>query len=227
MPVSVSWRRVPLAASLALVLAGCTATRGLKLTEVGAGVIELYLDEPPGNRLALRDHVLQYATTDSMGGALVEGQVELIGSLAGGEFLVVYEEQGHTGPPVQQNYTNFFGQSVLGIVVAPGTLGVVDNARRYAFRVSARRTRYVFPFFYAVDETDDAVAFGARPRPAVGGEFAENGDLDQVMRSATQGATRGRTVRRKTIDVNGVEVPRDRDLEQDWREDDESFGTAD
>jgi hypothetical protein len=60
----------------------------------------------------------------------------------------------------------------------------------------------------------------------LGGVFQEDGSLDGVMRSAAQGLTRGRKIRCRTDLVNGVPVPRDSDLERNWREDDETFGTA-
>jgi hypothetical protein len=212
--------------ALAIVLSGCTATRGLRISEVGVGVLELYLDEPADHRLSLADHVLEFESVDPATGAREQGSFELVGSLRGGEFLVVWEEQGHMGAPYRAAYTNFWQQVVDGIAVAPGALGTVDNARSYAYRVKARRKRYVFPFFYAVDVSDDAVTFGPRPRPSLGGAFAENGALDAVTRSVAQSTQRGRTVWRKAPSVGGVNIPQDGDTEADWREDDESFGVA-
>ncbi len=219
-------RRGSVLCPLVALLAGCTATRGLRITEVGVGVLELYLDEPPDHTLSLSDHVLEFKSVDPATGTTEVGSIELFGSLDGGKFMVVWEAPNHTGPPISASYTNFHQRSVDGIAVEPGALGVVDNARSYAYGVSASLYRYVFPFFYALDESDDVVTFGPRPRPSVGGAFAETGALDSVMRTLAQGIFRGRTVWRKAPSVNGVNTPQDNDTEADWREDDESFGTA-
>lgn len=218
--------RVTLAVAAALV--GCTASRELEITEVGAGIVELHLNEAVGNQLRLADQSLRFLSTDNSGATPdVSGQVDLIGDIDAGEFIVVFEVAGYSGAPVQQSFTNFTGSSVEGIAVAQGTFGSVDAARSYAFRVYGRRFRYIFPFFYTYDETDDAVTFGPRPRPALGGSYAEDGSLDQVVRTPAQGLTRGQTLRRRAPTVNGVKRPVDRDLEADWRADDESWGEAD
>jgi hypothetical protein len=213
---------------VAVALLGCTAEWELKITEVGAGIVELHLNEAAGSQLVLADHAIQFLSTDNSGATANEsGQLELIGSLGGGEFLVVFEVAGYTGAPVQQSFTTFTGSNVPGIAVAEGSFGAVDPARSYAYRLYGRRFRYIFPFFYTYDETDDVVTFGPRPRPSLGGTYAEDGSLDQVVRTRAQGLSRGQTLRRRAPTVNGVKTPVDRDLEADWRADDESWGQAD
>ena len=46
-----------------------------------------------------------------------------------------------------------------------------------------------------------------------------------VERTTAQSVMRGRTLRPSTLPVNGVDVPRDRDREIDWKQSDETFGT--
>ncbi len=215
-------------------LQACTANRGLKISEVGVGVLELYLDEPAGNRLGLDDHFVEIKTiiTDPMDPMRTipwERTFELSGSLDGGEYLVLWEQPGRVGFPGYEFYDNFDSESVPGIAFEPGTLaptGAVDNTKPFSYRIHARRYRYVFPFFYAQDVTDDVVTFGPRPRPAIGGAFTETGALDGVMRSTAVTFARGQTVWRKTDNSTGVEIPQDFDTEDDWRQDDESFGKA-
>jgi hypothetical protein len=213
----------------------CTSQRELLITEVGVGVVELYLNEPADHRLALRDHTL---TVDTLvpdpanpGVHVTEtSSIELVGTLDGGRFVVVWEEPGHVGPPRIASYQNFFGQSVDGIAVAPGSLPRGDNALSYGVRVSARRYRYIFPFFYAQDRTDDLVTFGPRPRPVTGGDFLETGALDAVMRSTAIGLSEGESVWRKSsTDPNAPNdplrgIPRESDSEDDWRQREENFG---
>jgi hypothetical protein len=208
-------------------LCACVNQRKLLVSEVGVGVLELYLDEPLGNSLSLHDYELHIESDapDPLDPARpFERTVELLGTIGGGEFLVVWESGGHVGVPVADFYTNFDNQSVRGIAVEPGTLGPLDNTKSYAFRVYARRYNYIFPFFYNEDRSDDVVTFGPRPRPAIGGAFAETGDLDNVQRSSASGFVRGQTVWRKTRNTPTGDVPRDGDSEADFRQDDESFG---
>jgi hypothetical protein len=126
------------------------------------------------------------------------------------------------GPPVEDTYTNFDNQSVRGFAIEPGTLGPLDNAKSYAYRVSGRHTRYIFPFFFAEDRTDDTLLFGPQPRPTIGGAFAEDGSLASILRSTTQSFLRGQSVWRRVRN----DIPIDSDEEANWRQDDESFGKA-
>jgi hypothetical protein len=233
-------------AALVLVLpslAGCTADRKLMISEVGFGVLELYLDEPPDHTLDLSDHVLEVRTrvpdpANPMQDVPYERSFELWGTLAGGQYLVIWEQPGRTGMPAYEQYENDDEEYVTAIAVEPGTLGPaalamdgtvqvsVDNTRPYSFRVHGKHTRYVFPFFYAQDVTDDVVTLGPRPRPEIGGAFTETGALDAVARRKAIGLTTGQSAWRKTRNTPGGDVPKDGDTEDDWRQDDENLGRA-
>lgn len=213
-----------LAPLAALALCACTADRNLKITEIGTNAVELYLDEPADHTLVLSDQVLTIKSTAPDGSSPETKTFELFGTMHGGEFLVVWEDPNYTGVPTYSDYVNFFNRNVPGIMVEAGTLGTFDNTRCYSYRVHGSRYRYIFPFFYAIDETDDVVKFGPQPRPDVGGTFHEDGSLAGVERTAAQGLTPGRTVWHRTRMVDGVEVPRDYDNEDDFREADENFG---
>lgn len=83
--------------SLVLFLAlstGCAVYRDLRLTEIGKDKVELYLDEPADNRLTLVDHRLIVNTSDNLSNQL---DLSVLGrSLAGGEFLIVWEDPNHS-----------------------------------------------------------------------------------------------------------------------------------
>jgi hypothetical protein len=208
-----------------LALAACTQSRGLKISEIGAGRVELYLNEPNTNALDLGGQTLDWQAVDPSGTNLSHsGSIDLGGSLDGEQFFVVFEQPGHTGVPTTEFYNNFNNQSVKGLEVAPTTLGPVDPALAYAFRVHGRQLRYIFPIFYTYDETDDTVRFGPRGRPNIGGTFTEDYSLDPVIRTQAVGLTKGRTIRRKTTQIGTLDTPADRDLEADWQTDDESYG---
>ena len=96
---------------------GCTVHRDLRISEVGLHAVELYLAEDSGNRLALADHTLMYKNSNGL-----EGEVDLgvFGTLPGGGWLVVWEEQNYSDPPEKADFVNFFGRSVPGIKVSDG-----------------------------------------------------------------------------------------------------------
>lgn len=209
-------------------LAACIQARKLEISEVGAGRLELYLDEPANYSLRLAGQTLAWRAEDPSGAnPALEGQIPLVDAIEGGQFVVVFEDSAAPPGATASSYTNFFNQSVRGIAVPTGALGPVDAARSYAFRVSGHEFRYVFPFFWAYDDTDDTVQFGPQPRPTLGGAWTKDDSLVNVVRTQASGLVRGRTLRRHTATVNGVKTPIDRNLEADWRDDDESFGTAD
>jgi hypothetical protein len=216
---------VPLAL---LALCGCTQNRKLWINEVGAQRLELYLDEPNGNALALHGQTLDWVALDPSGvNAPQSGSIDLSGSIPGGGFLVLFEDpSGPPGGSTPANVDDFFHRSRAGLAVAPDALGPTDSALGYAFRVHGHEFRYVFPFFYTYDDTDDTVRFGPRGRPNIGGTFTEDNSLQPVTRTPTMGQTKGRTIRRKTVGVGGVDSPVDRDREADWQTDDESWGSA-
>jgi hypothetical protein len=211
-----------------ILLAGCAYDRALKITEIGPGRVELYLDEDPNQVLALHGQTLAWRATDPAGvNPPVDGQIDLIGEIRGGRFLIVFEDANYSGGPARSSYANFFNQSVEAIVVQGGALPLVDPARAYAYRVSGRNVLYVFPFFFAYHDADDTVRFGPSPRPNLGGDFTEDQSLVNVTLTEAVGIARGQTLRRHTATVNNVERPADRNLEGDWRDDDESYGTLD
>jgi len=218
------------AVSLAvLALCACTQDRKLRISEVGAERLELYLDEPNTNVLRLGGQTLEWAAVDPNGVvAPASGRIDLAGELPGGGFIVLFEDPtGPSGGAVPANVDDFFHRSRPGLAVAPASLGAVDPALDYAFRIHGHEFRYVFPFFYTYDDTDDTVRFGpAQHRPNIGGAFSEDGTLQPVNRTPTMGQTKGRTIRRKTTQINGVDTPVDRDREADWQTDDESWGSA-
>ena len=97
----------------------------------------------------------------------------------------------------------------------------------YAYRVHGSRFRYIFPFFYTYDDTDNLVRFGpTADRPSIGGTFIEDGSLDSVVRSARAGLNPAQTIRRDTNMAAGTDIPQNTDQELDWKDDDESFGQA-
>ena len=193
---------------------------------MGAGRLELYLAEEPNNALDFAGHTLEWRSNDP-GGASSTGRIDLAGgALRGGQYLVVWEGGGPAGAVTPSTYTNFHNQSVLGLETAPGALGPVDSASSYAFRVHESHSRYVFPFFYVTQETDDEVRFGPGVRPNLGGQFSEEQMHPVVDRTPAVGVVKGRTIRRKTVQSPaGVDVPVDRDREADWQTDDESWGS--
>ncbi len=134
----------------------------------------------------------------------LSGSIDLVGSLDGGQFIVVFEEPGHVGAGSTAFYSNFFSQSVLGIEVAQDALGPVDPTRAYAFRVHGHVFHYVFPFL----DSDDTVRFGPLGRPNIGGSFTEDNSLEPVTRTQAVARTKGRTIRRKTTVVNTSTRPR-------------------
>jgi len=211
-----------------LALCACTQNRKLWISEVGAQRLELYLDEPNGNALALGGQTLDWVAVDPMGvNAPQSGSIDLSGSIPGGGFVVLFEDP--SGPAVGSTpatVNDFLNRPVPGLAVAPSALGPTDPALGYAFRVHGHEFRYVFPFFYTYDDTDDTVRFGPPGRPNIGGTFTEDGSLQPVNRTPTVRQTKGRTIRRKTTSPNGVDIPVDRDREADWQTDDESWGTA-
>ena len=205
-------------------LCACTQQRKLWISEVGAQRLEVYLDEPTTNTLALAGQTLEWTALDP-NGATVSGSIRLSGQLAGGGLLVLFEDP--TGPPGGSTpgfVDDFFHRSRAGLAVAPAALGPIDPALAYSFRVHGHKFRYVFPFFYTYDDTDDVVRFGPSPRPNNGGTFSEDNSLQPVDRTPTMGQTKGRTIRRKTNPNLQPDTPVDRDREADWQTDDESWG---
>lgn len=217
----------------AVAATACTQQRKLHMTEIGNGVVELYLDEPNDHSLALSDTVLRWQSVDhNTAGSDAHGEIALWGTLDGGKYMVVWEDPNHAGAPVYADYTNFDLESITGIVVGPDALGAVDPARSYAYRLKGHHFRYIFPFFYTYDDTDDEVRFGPNPRPSLGGAFQEDGHLGGnpndpnavVERTKAAGQVKGKSLRPSTLPLGSTSVPRDRDREIDWKNTNESYG---
>jgi hypothetical protein len=182
---------------------GCAVHRDLRISEVGLHAVELYLAEDSGNQLALADHTLTYKNSNGL-----EGEVDLgvFGTLPGGGWLVVWEEQNYSDPPEKEDFVNFFGRSVPGIKVSDGFFGIGIS---YSYRVSGKHRRG-----FITDKTDDVVKFGVQPRPSIGGSFIEDGSL------ANKVPSQSRTISRKW----GIIHPIDNDREDDWIKKTQSFG---
>jgi hypothetical protein len=82
-----------------ILLAGCTAHPRVKLTEVAAGTVEIYLDRQSSfdvSRLSLRVET----------GAGHSNSFNLLGTMSGRSYLVVFEENGYAGQPVPATYVD-------------------------------------------------------------------------------------------------------------------------
>jgi hypothetical protein len=207
-----------LAAAGALTLTGCSNDRNLKITEVGLTAVELHLDEPAGNSLALVDQQLRYVNS-----AGYQSQIDLFGTIYGDGWLIIWEQPNYQGPPVSASYTNYFGRQIPGIQVKEGFFDSA-NADGFAYRLTGSHFRYIFPFFYAYDNTEDVVKFGPGTRPATGGAYTETGYLG-AMKPRTQGAgaTPSKTISRLWSRATPPKMI-DTDNEADWERKDDNFG---
>jgi hypothetical protein len=208
-------------------LGGCATTRNLKISEVSLNAIELYLDEDRANRLDLDGQKLGYMNSSGD-----SAELDLFGTIPGGGWLVIWEGPAtYTAPPASQDYVNFFGRNVPGIVVSP-SLGLfkTPTSETFAYRVSGRGTRYIFPFFLFYDDVDDVVKFGGgpmnAPRPNIGGRFTETQALGaaKARQPSPGGATAAKTISRKW-DAGSMR-PIDTDSEDDWSREDDNLGRA-
>jgi hypothetical protein len=180
--------------------AGCTVHRDLRLTEIGKNKVELYLDEPTGNSLTLVDHRLIVNTSDNLSNQL---DLSILGrSLTGGEFLIVWEDANHSGPPVAANFPGGQTGAVTGIKVAPLFFHDMGDKDAAEVRLRGNHSRGA-----VTDKTDDCVRFGiSAQRPRTGGAFTENGSLGQP---------RGSFPLQRLWDPS-TDRPIDTDREEDW-----------
>jgi hypothetical protein len=207
-----------LALAAALVLASCTNDRNLKITEVGLTAVELHLDEPRGNSFNLVDQQFRYVNS-----AGYRSELDLFGTMPGGGWLVIWEQPGYTGNPTSASYINYFGRTVPGIQVREGFFSST-NATTFAYRLTGRHTRYIFPFFFAYDDTEDVVKFGDGTRPSIGGAFVETGYLGAAkVRTQGTGATPSKTISRLWSRATTPAMI-DTDNEADWERKDDNFG---
>ena len=201
-------------------LNACRVHRDLRITEVGLTAVELYLDEPANNTLALADHKLLYKSSNGD-----TAQIDLSGSIDGGKFLVIWEESGYSGSPVRADYTNWAQTLVPGIKVEEGFFGAPQAGDTFAYRVFGTHGRGS-----VTDKVDDVVKFGPwdpedaaiPPRPDMGGgAFVEDGSLSDKEREPGVGVVKARTISRRWR----PEGPADNDHEYNWTEKNESFGS--
>lgn len=185
---------------LATLSAGCAVHRTLRLTEVGKNKVELYLDEPAANRLALREHRLIVSASDNTQSVL---DFSVLGrDLAGGEFLIVWEDAGHTGPAAAQPYPSGQAGVVPGIVVPTSFFGGLGDKEAAEIRIEGKHSRGI-----VTDLTDDCVRFGASAvRPRTGGTFIEDDSLPMP---------RGSVPLQRWWDTTTAR-PIDTDREADW-----------
>lgn len=175
----------------ALMFTGCAVHRDLRISEVGLHAMELYFAEESGNRLALADHTLKYKNSNGQ-----EGEVDLgvFGTLPGGGWLVVWEEQNYSGTPEKEDFLNIANRYVPGIKVSDGFFGTGIS---YSYRVSGKHNRG-----FITDKTDDVVKFGVQPRPSIGGTFVEDGSLANKLPRGSRNISRkwGGTTRLTTTE---------------------------
>jgi hypothetical protein len=184
--------------------AGCTAHPRLKLTEVAGGTVELYLDRQDQFNLSRLSLKVETATGYS-------NSFNLLGTMPGRSYLVIFEEVGYTGQPASATYVDPFSSiQCSGIKVAENFFGWNLGGTSFAFRLSGDSGRGpggIPGLFFSRWEVDDVVTFGTRPRPAVGGNFTE--DTTAPISLPVPPGTVSRTW--------GPNGPIDNDLESDWR----------
>jgi hypothetical protein len=190
---------------VSFLLVGCNVNRNLKVTEVAADRVELFLDEPADKELNLSGIKLKWVSQDP-NAQPVSGELDLgvAGPLRGRQFLVVFEDATYTDPPVAQPIGT---GSTLGIKVRGGFFPGYITGTSVSMGVSGTNTRGLFfvPAYY--HHADDVLRFGPRPRPLLAGVFQENGSLDTI------GPEGGRESVSRTF--AGAD-PVDSDSEADW-----------
>ena len=214
----------PLVSSLLLgllvfTLAGCQKSRSLKITEIGANRVELFLDEPSDHSLNLHSIDFVWASQESApAGSPTPTPVRatvslgLAGSIQGQQYLVIFEDSNYTGPPVAQEF--FRGKP--GIKVRDSFFPGYGNDPGISMQVNGTHSGTAVLFVPTTETVNDVVRFGPRPRPELAGTFVEGGSLDRVK---PQG---GRSVSRRFSSGSPV----DTDNETDWSLQPESIGVA-
>ncbi len=191
--------------TVSFLLVGCNVNRNLKVTEVAADRVELFLDEPADKELYLTGIKLKWISQDP-NAQPVSGEVDLgaAGPLHGRQFLVVFEDANYTDVPVAQAIGS---GTILGIKVRGGFFPGYITGTSVSMGVSGKNTRSVFfvPLYY--HHADDVVRFGPRPRPLLAGAFNENGSLDNI------GPEGGRESVSRTFSGSD---PTDSNSEADW-----------
>jgi hypothetical protein len=201
---------------------GCTGTknRHLLVTEVGTTALELYLDEPSTNSMTLGSgYVLTLKSAMGASNSIDLGTFG--GNMAGGSFLIVWEDGNYQGPPVAEQFSGGQTGAVPGIKIAHGLL---TDLRTLPSEVRLSGTHNhvsgllaIFPLFGS-DVIDDVVRFGdpATDRPDTGGTFvASPGNPILVQPTGSVHLQRR---------WNGTVGPIDTDHETDWQQLGQSWG---
>jgi hypothetical protein len=184
--------------------------RRLLITEWRPETVEIYLDEIPGRTLDLADYAIAVkAKVDlirDVDEPDYEARANLVGNISGGEFLILFEEFGYSGPPITGTFTDpRTGSPVPGIKLPENFFGWNRGGASTALRLSGQGRDGV---------VDDLMLIGDRPRPSLGGSFIE--DTSSAMRLPLPpgpGGSQTRTLSRKW----NSQHPVDNDKESDWR----------
>ena len=194
--------------TVSFLLVGCADTpRNLKVTEVAAHQVELFLDEPSTNvELGVDPLKLRWISQDP-GAQPVVGEVSLAGAgpLHGRQFLVVFEDPNYMGPPVAQPFGT---GTTLGLKVRGGTFPNYTTGTSASMSVFGRSPRGLFWIRLTTDVVEDIVSFGPSPRPRLPGEFDEDGTLDGVRPEGNRESV--------SRSFSGGSTPLDTDHESDW-----------
>jgi hypothetical protein len=182
----------------------------LLITEWRPETVEIYLDEIPGRTLDLADYAIAVkAKVDlirDVDEPDYEARANLVGNISGGEFLILFEEFGYSGPPITGTFTDpRTGSPVPGIKLPENFFGWNRGGASTALRLSGQGRDGV---------VDDLMLIGDRPRPSLGGSFIE--DTSSAMRLPLPpgpGGSQTRTLSRKW----NSQHPVDNDKESDWR----------
>jgi hypothetical protein len=194
-----------------VVASGCGVHRDLRITEVGNDMIELYLDEPGGNRLSLDDAVLSFTTSGGKTNSLDLGAFGQ--AMTGGTFLIVWEDSSYRGAPVAQDFSGGQLGAVPGIKVARNFFDDMDSAAASEVILRGRHSRGTI-----TDLTDDCVRFGdPMQRVRTGGTFHENDTITNPPGGSA-------SIQRRFDQNTGA--PIDTDSEADWVQQFTSWGVA-
>ncbi|MHC4223158.1 MAG: hypothetical protein ACYSX0_19675 [Planctomycetota bacterium] len=191
-----------------LALTGCRYRYNLKVTEVGKREVELHMDEPSTKTVNLRGFDLSWA---GHGGYSNQVSLSTLGrDLQGGEFLIIWERGGYSGPPVAEEFSGGQQGRVPGIKVAWGFFDQIGNVPSEV-RVWGERSALA-----ASHRVDDVVRFGTplADRPNTGGSFSSDGSLGNPTGSLSLQRSWGTT------------GPTDTGVEADWARKLESWGVS-
>ncbi len=171
-------RTVLLIISLGVITA-CTKNWPLQITEVGKYEVELRLDRPSSEALSLRGMTLTWEGQNGVVGTVDLGLFP--GTLVGGNFMIVWEDAGHSGAPEAARYSGGRNGYVDGIKVPAGFFNSIDTGAGMV-SVSGSRTNALV----VTHRVSDLVRFGSPTtnRPAGRGSFADTGVLGPPTGSA-------------------------------------------